>query len=299
HDVVIATTLSHGGFALSLTTVEDLARADLEDDTAAYIGPWRLTSPRGFPELVRVIAMLRAPDGCPWDRAQDHLTLRRHMIEEAHEAVAAIESDDPEAIADELGDVLLQVVLHAQIAAEAGTFTVDDVVARITEKIRRRHPHVFGDVHAETPEAVSENWDAIKRDEKAGGLLADVPMSLPALMLAQKISRRAVGVGFEWETIDDIWAKVHEEIDEIKATEPGSPEAAGEIGDLLFTVVNLARKQGIDAEEALRTTCRKFAGRWFDMESSASQQGLQLESMGIEGLERLWTEAKRNEVSGQ
>jgi tetrapyrrole methylase family protein/MazG family protein len=250
-----------------------------------------------FDEFVRLIAALRAPDGCPWDREQDHLSLRRHLIEEAYEAVAAIEAGDDAGLADELGDVLLQVVLHAQIAAEEGRFTVDDVVANISEKIRRRHPHVFGEARADTPEQVVTAWDAIKRDEKGGASVLDnIPASLPALVYAQKISRRVVGVGFEWETIDDVWDKVHEEIDELKATDPGSPEAVDEIGDLLFTVVNLARKQGIDAEEALRGTCTKFTARWHDMEAAARREGLEIADLRIEGLERLWNEAKTREA---
>ncbi len=296
HEVVLASRLPDGGFALSMSTVAGLPEAPVEEDAAVYVGPWRLAPPVGFAEFVRVIGLLRGSDGCPWDQAQNHLTLRRHMIEEAYEAVAAIESGDPDMLAEELGDVLLQVVLHARIAAEDGSFTIDDVIARITEKIRRRHPHVFGEVFADTPEQVTENWDSIKRGEKQGGLLEDIAASLPALLLAQKISRRVVGVGFEWDTVDDIWSKVHEEIDEIKATEPGSPEAAGEIGDLLFTVVNLARKQGIDAEEALKGACAKFASRWHDMEVAADREGTGLDLLGIEGLERLWGEAKRNET---
>jgi len=192
------------------------------------------------------------------------------------------------------------VVLHAQIAADEGRFTIDEVVARISEKIRRRHPHIFGDASAETPEQVIANWDAIKRDENAeAGLLDSIPRSLPALMLAQKISKRAVSVGFEWETLDDIWDKVHEEIDELKDTEPGSPEAADEIGDLLFTVVNLARKQGIDAEEALRGTCDKFSRRWNIMEREASIEGKDIAAYPIADLERLWVTAKDEEKRGE
>ena len=157
--------------------------------------------------------------------------------------------------------MLLQVVLHAQIATDDKTFTIDEVVAGITAKLIRRHPHVFGDAIAGDAGQVLATWDRIKRaekSEKGAGLLDDVAGSLPALMLAQTISRKAVAAGFEWETLDGVWEKVHEEIEELKETEPGSPEAAGEIGDLLFTIVNLARKQGIDAETALRSTCDKF-----------------------------------------
>lgn len=296
HEVVVAGCGAEGGFELSLHSVGTLGEAPVCQDTTVYVPPSRISSPQGFDEFVRLIAVLRGPDGCPWDKAQDHLSLRRHMIEEAYEAVAAIDAGDDRELADELGDVLLQVVLHAQIAADEGRFTIDDVVALIAEKIRRRHPHIFGDASADTPEQVIVNWDAIKREEKSEtGLLDSIPRSLPALMLAQKISKRAVSVGFEWETLDDIWDKVHEEIDELKRTEPGSAEAADEIGDLLFTVVNLARKQGIDAEEALRGTCSKFERRWNCMEAGVARQGLDIADVGIEGLERLWNEAKQEE----
>jgi tetrapyrrole methylase family protein / MazG family protein len=249
-----------------------------------------------FDEFVRMIAVLRGPDGCPWDRAQDHMSLRRNMIEEAYEAVSAIESGDDEELAEELGDVLLQVVLHAQIATDDDRFAIDDVVAGISEKIRRRHPHVFGDAEAGTPAEVIERWDAIKREEKAGtGVLEGIPSALPALLWAQKISRRAVGVGFEWESLEAVWEKVHEEIDELKETEPGSAEAADEIGDLLFTVVNLARKQGIDAEEALRATCRKFIGRFEGMERDAASSGRHVSDLDITEMEELWQHAKSRE----
>ncbi len=301
HEVVLASRLPDGGFSLSMVTVTGLVDAPLGDETAVYVGPSRITLPCGFDELVRLIDILRSPDGCPWDRAQDHVSLRRHMLEEAYEAVAAIESGDPVALAGELGDVLLQVVLHAQIAAEHDTFTIEDVVAGITEKIRRRHPHVFGCEEADTPEAVTRLWDAVKRDEGSDstGLLDGIPHALPALMRAQKISRRVVGVGFEWDTIDAVWEKVHEEIDEIKAADPGSDEAAGEIGDLLFTIVNLARKQGIDAEEALRTTCDKFTARWRHMEAAALEAGTDIAGLGIEHLERMWGDAKESESQGR
>ncbi|MDY0087146.1 MAG: nucleoside triphosphate pyrophosphohydrolase [Coriobacteriia bacterium] len=250
----------------------------------------------GFDEFVRMIALLRSPEGCPWDRAQDHMSLRRNMIEEAYEAVSAIESGDDAELCEELGDVLLQVVLHSQIATDENRFAIGDVVAGISGKIRRRHPHVFGDAEAGTPDEVIDRWDAIKRDERDGaGVLDGIPSALPALQWAQKISRRAVGVGFEWDSLEAVWEKVHEEIDELKATEPGSSEAADEIGDLLFTVVNLARKQGIDAEEALRTACRKFITRFELMECDADASGRAMQELDIAEMEELWQRAKSRE----
>jgi tetrapyrrole methylase family protein/MazG family protein len=302
HAAVIAGCSSDGSFSLQMRTILDLADGEFCEDSAVYVSPVSLEPPTGFQEFIRIISVLRSPDGCPWDRAQDHHTLRTNMLEEAYEAVAAIETGDPAQLADELGDVLLQVALHAQIASEAGEFGIEDVVEGITRKIRRRHPHVFGNATAETPEEVHHAWDAIKREEKAPGggrkpegTLDGIPEGLPALMYAQKMSRRAVGVGFEWETLEDVWDKVHEEIYELKATEPGSPEAIDEIGDLLFTVVNLARKQGIDAEIALRGTCAKFRGRFEDMERTAATRGESVKDLDITELEKLWKAAKARE----
>jgi len=251
---------------------------------------------RGFDELVRIMSVLRAPDGCPWDREQTHMTLRRHLVEEAYEALAAIEANDDSEIVDELGDVLLQVVFHAQIASEEGRFDIDDVADAIVTKLRRRHPHIFGDAVAETAADVVTRWDAIKRTEKPEtGLLDGIAPTLPALTYAEKISRRAVSVGFEWETVEDVWVKVHEEIDELKATSACSPEAEDELGDLLFSVVNVGRKMGVDPEQALRGTCAKFMRRFSEMERFASEQGQDLNEMGIEDMEALWRRAKDGE----
>ena len=253
---------------------------------------------RGFDEFVDLIATLRGPDGCPWDREQTHRSLAKNMVEEAYEAVHAIETDDVVELREELGDVLLQVVLHAQIAADEGTFTIDDVVAAITAKIVRRHPHVFGEASAENASQVLANWDQIKAGERVAkeqGLLDTVPHALPALMLAQNISRKAVSAGFEWESLEDIWVQVHEEIEELKAEEPGSPGAADEIGDVLFTIVNLARKQGIDAETALRGTCDKFRSRWSAMEQAATEGGARLEELELAAQEALRQAAKQTE----
>lgn len=291
HLVVLAERIGGGGFELTPITADELAEASaIQPDTALYVPPTRIAPPGGFTELVRLIAVLRSPDGCPWDREQTHESLAQHLIEEAYEAASAIDARDDAALADELGDVLLQVVLHAQIGREEGTFSVDDVVAGIIAKIRRRHPHIFGTVVAETAEEVTRNWDAIKRTEKPQhGVLGEVPETLPALMRAQKISRRAAGAGFEWEDIGGVWEKVHEEIEELQATEVGSAEAEDELGDLLFTVVNVARKMGIDAESALRRTCLKFTERFESMELAA---GKPLEDLQPAEWEALWASAK-------
>ena len=262
-----------------------MTRPDADDD-------------HGFVEFVEVIARLRAPDGCPWDREQTHRSIAKNMVEEAYEAVHTIETEDAAGLAEELGDVLLQVVLHAQIAADQGEFTIDDVVSGITDKIIRRHPHVFGETEAGTPREVLAVWDRIKRDEKAekgAGLLDDVATAMPALMLAQTISRKAVAAGFEWDTLDGVIDKLNEEVAELAETEPGSQEAADELGDILFTVVNLARKQGIDAETALRGTCEKFRRRWSAMEGFAGEDDREVAGMTLAEQEALWQRAKERE----
>ena len=293
HLLVVAAG-ADGDYTLRLTDVESLSAMDVTwPDAAVYVAPFLLSPPGGFDELVRIMAVLRGENGCPWDLAQDHDSLRRHMVEEAYEAVSAIENGDMDELADELGDILLQVVFHAQIASEAGDFNIDDVVANIIAKLRRRHPHIFGDAVADTPAEVMARWDHIKRQEKSGaGAMAGIADALPSLAYAEKVSRRAVSVGFEWETVDDVWEKVHEEIDELRATEPGSPEAVEEVGDVLFTVVNVARKMGVDAETALRQTCRKFIRRFGEMERLAADEGNDLAAMDIDGMEALWRLAK-------
>ena len=257
-----------------------------------------------FDRLVRTMWRLRQPDGCPWDREQTHRSITKNMVEEAYEAVEAIEADDAAHLVEELGDVLEQVVLHAQIAADEGSFTIDDVVHGLNEKLVRRHPHVFGE-HAAAGDGgeVQDIWDEVKAAERAvsgegerpQGLLDSVPRSLPALMQAQKISKRAAKAGFEWETVADIWDKVAEERAEFEREEPGSEERALEFGDLLFALVNVARREGIDAEEALAASNRKFRARWSRMEELARDRGLDLELADTSALNNLWDHAKAEE----
>ncbi len=297
HTVVTAEWLDGGGFDLRLMDVEALSRVEqVLRNTAIYVSPSRIATPEGFDELVRIIAVLRGPDGCPWDQEQTHESLGKHLIEEAYEALAAIDADDSAELADELGDVLLQVMLHSQIAAEEDRFTIDDVISGLIAKMRRRHPHIFGNVRVEDSAQVMRNWDAIKRVEKSReSALAGVAPTLPALMYAQKISRRAASAGFDWEDIDGVWAKVHEEIDEIKSAQPGSDEVADEVGDLLFSVVNVARKLGVDAEDALRRMCSRFERRFEDMEHSAAAGGVSFHDLELGEMEELWQQAKNKE----
>lgn len=256
--------------------------------------------------LVETIWRLRQPDGCPWDRKQTHESIGKNMIEEAYEALDCIEAGDEAHLREELGDVLMQVVLHAQIAADAGAFTMADVARDINDKLIRRHPHVFGECSADSADEVLAIWDSVKLAEKGAkdadaaeagerpeGLLEGVPRSLPALMEAQKVSRKAASAGFEWETVADVWDKVAEERAEFEAEAPGTAERELEFGDLLFSLVNVARKEGIDAESALRASTAKFRERWAAMENAAYEGGVPLESLTTEQLNSLWDEVKR------
>lgn len=256
-----------------------------------------------FAAFVDTIAALRAPNGCPWDREQTHESIARNMIEEAYEAVDTIEQHDTTHLREELGDVLLQVVLQSQIAADAGEFTVADVCRDVNAKMIRRHPHVFGEAAAGSAEDVLSIWDNVKLAEKSAadaqteepeGLLDSVPASFPALLQAYKISRKAVAAGFEWDTVEDVWAKVEEEIAEFKQACRSDDVQAKELefGDVLFSLVNVARKEGIDAETALRATCRKFRERWAFMEGAAWGQGKRIEELDMDEMQQLWDQAK-------
>lgn len=291
-------------------TVESGSLAGVTRDTATLVD-----AREQLQALVETIWRLRQPDGCPWDRKQTHASIAKNMVEEAYEAVDCIEDGDVVHLREELGDVLMQVVLHAQIAADAGEFTLADVAADINEKLIRRHPHVFGpgagaagSQDAKTADDVLAIWDSVKlaekeardeasaaADERPAGLLDGVPRSLPALMQAQKVSRKAAAVGFEWETVADVWDKVAEERAEFEAEEPGSDARALEFGDVLFALVNAARKEGIDAESALRASTAKFRDRWERMEDVAFNQGIALEYLSTAELNELWDEAKRCE----
>lgn len=281
-----------------------------------------------FVEFCKTIATLRSPQGCPWDIKQTHNSVASALTEEAAEAIEAIERSDMEHLREELGDVLLQVVFQSQIAAESGEFDINDVVADVQAKMVRRHPHVFGPqesliaagfseeeiAYATTPGNVLDMWQHIKEHERAikeerrrakaiaaglepdapVGLLDDVPYAMPALQQAQKLSKRAVAAGFEWDSIKDVWEKVAEEVDEYYAAE-SEEERLDEFGDVLFTLVNVARKEHIDAEEALRKSCKKFRARWAYMEQCAYEQDkADIASLSRERLEELWDQAKQS-----
>lgn len=252
-------------------------------------------------QLINVVAQLRSPDGgCPWDLAQTPETLTPYVIEEAYEVVDAIKSGDPNAIAEELGDLLLQVVLQAQIASEKGKFSLTEVAQGITQKLIRRHPHVFGDVQVNTINEVQQNWQEIKAQEKGESVedtqklsakLSRYARTLPPLMAGMKISEKAAAVGFEWENVDGVWAKFDEELAELKQAIAHETPAAqqAELGDLLFVVINLARWYNLNPSEALQGTNQRFIQRLFQMETFADRS---LSDYTLEELENLWQQAK-------
>ena len=252
-----------------------------------------------FSELVKLMARLRGPGGCPWDRKQTFDSIKPYTLEETYEVLDAIDARDWPGLREELGDFLLQAVFYGEMAAEEDLFTIADSLQAISEKLVRRHPHVFGEATAETPEDVKQRWDEIKKQEKAGtvqptGVLDSVPRSLPALVEAEKISAKAAGVGFEWPTVDGVVEKLQEEAAELaKARESGNAdEVEHEIGDLLFTVVNLARFLKVDPEQALRKTNARFRRRFAYVESEA---GAALPGTPLDRMEELWQEAKHRE----
>ncbi|OPZ83996.1 MAG: Nucleoside triphosphate pyrophosphohydrolase [bacterium ADurb.Bin425] len=260
--------------------------------------------------FVETIARLRAPDGCPWDREQTHKTLARYLLEEAYEVLEAIQSEDADKLKEELGDLLLQIVLNAQVAKDDGKFDMEEVAGLINEKMIRRHPHVFADADAETPEAVVDQWQAIKAKEKAereaGGkaesILESIPKAMPALLQALKISEAAVNQGFEWEREGDVWDKLDSEISELKEaisnpdlkepqkTAQAQEEIALEFGDVLFCLVNVARWHALNPEECLLLTMQKFRKRFYEMEKAASKP---LKELNPTEWNDLWEEAKR------
>ncbi len=268
--------------------------------TALYVPP--LGPGTAFEDFEHLIARLRAPDGCPWDRKQTHASLRPFLLEETYEVLEALDRGDPQALQEELGDLLLQIVLHTEIAVEEGEFTMPQVIQTVHDKIVRRHPHVFGDVQVESAEEVVRNWEALKRREKQArgesdapaSVLDGVPAALPALAKAQAVSRKAAKVGFDWPSVEGVWAKVTEELAELQTA--SSPERrAAELGDLLFAIVNLARHLNIDAEAALREATARFMRRFRQMERRALAQGQEMAQLSLAEMDALWEAAKREE----
>jgi len=280
---------------------------DALDDAMLSAGDWlvpalppeeNLASPHG---MAAISARLRAPDGCPWDRRQDHRSLRPYLLEEAYETLDAIEHGAPMDLAEELGDLYLQVVLHAQLAAEEGTFDLTDVYRTLGTKIVRRHPHVFGDVAVSGVDQVVANWETIKSAEREdagrpGASFADVARTLPALPASREIQERASALGWDWPVIEGVWEKVGEELDELRtaATETSEPaERLHELGDVLFALANLARWMGVDPEEALRLANRRWVERYAAVEAIAAERGLDLATLDADAKDVLWNEVKR------
>ena len=269
----------------------------MDNATPASSSPPDPSTP-GIDQLVAIVARLRAPGGCPWDREQTHASLRGGLLEEAYEVVSAIDAADDENLREELGDLLLQSVFHAQIAAEEGRFDFDDVARGISEKLIRRHPHVFGEDHCANSAAVLVRWDEIKRAEKGGdaseSVLDGVPGGLAALMRAEKVQKKAAKVGFDWDSAAPVIAKVREELAEVEAAISARKSDAieDEIGDLLFSVVNLARKLKIDAEVALHRATNKFIARFHAVEALASARSLEIGKLTLAELDLLWDEIK-------
>ena len=291
--------------AHALLRLSDGGEVPLErlDDAALAADDWlvpaldavdNLASPHG---MAAISARLRAADGCPWDRKQTHRTLRPYLLEEAYETVDAIEHGSPADLAEELGDLLLQVILHAQFAAEEGTFDLTDVYRSIAAKIVRRHPHVFGDVVADGVEQVLSNWETIKAGERAErGKQADdafggVARALPALAGSREIQERASALGWDWEAIDGVWDKVGEELDELRGAETDD-ERLHELGDVLFALVNLSRWMKLDPEEALRAANHRWLARYRSVERLAAERGVALAELSLAEKDLLWDEVK-------
>lgn len=246
-----------------------------------------------FTALVDIIARLRAPDGCPWDKKQTHASLRENLLEECYEVLEALDEGNSSKLCDELGDLLMQVVLHTQIATETGEFELGDVVNSITTKLIHRHPHVFGSKKVKDVEEVALNWEELKQEERGGtSILASAPKQMPALGYSQEIQRRVAQVGFDWENIDDVIEKLTEEISELKRAD-SQERKAQEFGDLLFTLANIARRLGIDLEAALREANQRFYRRFSYMEEVCRQRGLNFGELSFDEQNALWEEAKK------
>lgn len=285
-----------GRLGVTETSLGEFRGADVVSYPVSLFIP-SLGDGTSFESFAEIVAHLRAPDGCPWDKEQTHQTLRKHLLEESYETLSALDANDIDGMREEFGDLLLQIVLNAQIAYQDNEFTMTDVMKNIYDKIVRRHPHVFGDLKLDGVDGVLQNWEKLKEKERKGkkedkGILDGVPAALPALNQAQEYQERAARVGFDWPEIDDVLDKVREEIEEIKTAE--NPEQVkGELGDLFFVLVNLSRWREVDAESALREANLKFKRRFAHVEKSAKTQGRNLSDMTLAEMDSFWEEAKK------
>ena len=249
---------------------------------------------KNFDDLVELVQILRKE--CPWDREQTHESLKDHLIEEAYETIEAIDNNSFEELKKELGDVLLQVVFHSIMGDEKNKFTIGDVIYTIQQKMIRRHPHVFGEVEADDPQKVSQNWESIKMTEGKESVLEGIPKQLPALIRAQRMQEKAANVGFDWPEKEQVWQKLEEELGEFKETlETDNREMQqAEFGDLLFSLVNVGRNHGLVSEDSLRTTNRKFSRRFQYIEQKLQEKGEDITQTSLEEMDRYWDEAKTN-----
>ncbi len=252
-----------------------------------------------YDDLLEIMRLLRSENGCPWDREQNHESLKKYLIEETYEVLEAIDLKDKDKLCEELGDVLLQVVFHAQVAQEEKNFNMEDIIIRICKKLVLRHPHVFGEVKADTPDEVLVNWEAIKKKEKGlesqTSVLKDVPKNLPALMRSYKVQQKAAQVGFDWDNIDDVFKKIYEEIEELKDVYKSNnvERITEEMGDTFFSLVNLSRFLDVSPELALSGTTNKFIRRFEYIEKESSKSGKKLEDMTLKEMDMLWEKAKK------
>ena len=283
-------TITNVNLGLLITSEQDT------EINAIYIPPLEVGS--SLSAFQEIIAHLRAPDGCPWDKKQTHQSLRQHLLEESYEALEAMDAGDSAGMAEEFGDLLLQIVLNAQIATETGNFRMNNIIKGIYDKILRRHPHVFEQVEVDGVGEVLKNWEQLKEEERKDngkaekGMLDGVPLSFPALNQSQEYQERAARVGFDWPEIDGVLDKLMEEIEEIRQAE-NDEELASEIGDLFFVMVNFARWQGVDAESALRGANMRFKRRFGYIEKAARENGQPMTEMTLDEMEELWQEAKK------
>ena len=252
----------------------------------------------GYEDLLEIIRLLRSEDGCPWDKAQTHQSIRRGLLEEAYEAAEAIDNDDPVLLKEELGDVLLQVLFHADIESDAGRFTIDDVCDGVVKKLLFRHPHVFGSECEDSPESVPVSWDKLKRQEKGQKTVADsmdsVARSLPGLWRAEKLQNKAASAGFEWPDVQGALDKLEEEVGELRRAVEEGGDVPEELGDVLFAAVKVGRFCACDPEDAVNGTCEKFIRRFRAVENGAAAQGREVSQLSLEEMTALWNEAKRS-----
>lgn len=285
------------GYPVVEVPLFELDHAEFTHLTSVFVPPLDLPRSPGFYGLVEIVAALRGPGGCPWDLKQTHQSLKTHLVEETYEVLAAIDSGDPDKLCEELGDFLLQALMHAQIDNEQGLYDIEDVIRNQSDKLLRRHPHVFGGLDVAGVEDVLQNWDRIKSEEKGGAprsALEGVPDALPALLRAYEVSKRAARLGFDWPDLNSVLDKVQEELDELRreAATPNSDRLLHEVGDLLFAVANAARKAGLEPEDALRNMLRRFTRRFGWMEAELGRLGRDPRSLTAEEWDQLWSRAK-------